>query len=84
MLNLASDKVCPVDRYYGYWGLAAITHYLKESGEIKYAMPLEVLYPVAFTEFDVLLHKSDMQSFLTPQTLSIHLWGGGGNASLFG
>ena len=32
--------------------------------------------PVALTEFDALLHKSDMHNYLTAQTRSIHLWGG--------
>ena len=44
-LNLVSDKVRPVERYYGHWGPAALTHYLQESGEIRYAMPFDVLYP---------------------------------------
>ncbi len=74
-LNLVSNKVRPAEVYWGHWGPIGLTHYLRESGEIRYAMPIEALYPVAPSEFDVLLKKSNMHDYLTEKSLSIHFWG---------
>ena len=75
ILNSMGNKVRPVERYWGHWGPKALTHYLRESGEIRYTMPVEVLYPVAFSELDVLLKGSNMHDYLTAKSLSIHFWG---------
>ena len=74
-LNLVSNKVRPAEVYWGTWGPIGLTHYLRESGEIRYAMPTETLYPVAPSEFDVLLKESNMHDYLTEHSLSIHFYG---------
>ena len=63
---------------WGVWGPAAVTHYLKKTGESKYALPVEGLYPVGFRERrqlvrTAMLHK--VESYLTEQTYSIHFYG---------
>ncbi len=76
ILNLMGNKVRPAERYWGHWGPIGLTYYLRESGEISYAMPVEVLYPVTFSERDALLKESNIHDYLTAKSLSIHFWGG--------
>lgn len=68
----------PIDVWpWGSIGPHALTHYLRETGEISHAMPVEAFYAV---------HISEMERFITPGALTpaqipdsaygLHLWGG--------
>ncbi|QUS35473.1 glycosyltransferase family 2 protein [Falsirhodobacter algicola] len=60
---------------WGVWGPAALTHFLKETGEAEHTLPQEAFYPILF---------KDRRDLLTPGTLTqddfsegcygVHLW----------
>lgn len=68
----------PIDAWpWGSIGPHALTHFLRQTGEISHAMPVETFYAV---------HISEMTRFITPGALipaqipdaayGLHLWGG--------
>lgn len=66
------------DLPWGVWGPHAITAWLHRTGEDKYAFPPEVLYPVPFQNRRHMVNgrrRASVESFLTGNTLSIHLYG---------
>lgn len=78
-LIAAKDAGTPVhvsEQPWGVWGPHAITHFLHVTGEIKYALPLEALYPVTFRDRRTMLKpKFDMTGIITENTRSIHFYG---------
>ncbi len=63
---------------WGVWGPHAVTHYLHKTGEAKYALPIEGLYPVGF-KFRRRLAKGATHDWveqqLTENTYSVHFYG---------
>lgn len=78
-LRAARDAGRPVhvsDMPWGVWGPAAITHYLKKTGEVRFALPQVALYPIHFKDRALMLRPSvEMESFVTEETFSIHFYG---------
>ena len=78
-LEAARDRGEPVhvgDQVWAVWGPKAFTHFLKESGEIRHALPQVALYPYSFSERRKLFRAGiDHSSVITDETLSIHLYG---------
>ncbi len=61
---------------WGVWGPMALTHYLKETGEVRFSMPPMTLYPVAFRDRRLLLRPGwDASGQITEESLSIHFYG---------
>lgn len=63
---------------WGVWGPDALTHFLKETGEIRFSFPGHVLYPVRFSHKRSLIKPSRRhvaEQSIRDETLSIHFWG---------
>lgn len=61
---------------WGVWGPAAVTHFLKETGEIDKALPPRVLYPVPFHKRGAMLAPGRVDpDALSEDTTSIHFYG---------
>ncbi|WP_238987460.1 hypothetical protein [Roseovarius dicentrarchi] len=80
-LQAQADAGTPVhcsDLPWGVWGPQAVTHYIRKTGEDKYAFPREVLYPVPFENRRHLVKARRLaaaEKCLTDKTTSIHLYG---------
>lgn len=78
-LEAARDAGNPVhagELRWGVWGPHAITHYLKKTGEVRYALPPESLYPFGYKDRLLMLRPDyDMSSHVTDNTYSIHFYG---------
>ncbi len=78
-MKRARDAGTPVhtgDQEWGTWGPRAVTHFLHKTGEIRYALPREALYPISFKDRRIMV-KPDAaaERFITPDTYSIHFYG---------
>lgn len=72
----AGDPVHAGAMPWGVWGPHALTHFLKETGEIRYAMPRPTLYPFAYEERRLMLRPGlDPTPWLGPEVFSIHFYG---------
>lgn len=61
---------------WGVWGPQALTHFLHETGEAKYALPRAALYPISFKERRNMLKPGmDLSRWIRPETVSIHFYG---------
>ncbi|WP_339107545.1 hypothetical protein [Thioclava sp. GXIMD4216] len=78
-LEAARDRGEPVhagDQPWGVWGPHGLTHFLKETGEIKHAMPQEALYPIDYKWRAKMTQPGyDWQKHITEKTYSIHFYG---------
>ncbi len=72
----AGNPVHVGEQSWGVWGPQALTHFLHKTGEQKYAMPIEALFPVSFKKRRLMLKPDlDLSEYITDNTLSIHFWG---------
>ena len=72
----AGDPVHASEMVWGVWGPAAITHFLKKTGEVKFALPRVALYPFHYKDRQMMLRPGvDMADFVTDETFSIHFYG---------
>lgn len=63
------------DLPWGVWGPAALTHFLKETGEIAKALPQTAFYPVSFRDRrDLLKPGLDLSDRIGSETYGVHLW----------
>jgi hypothetical protein len=78
-LRALADAGTPVhvgELEWGIWGPRAITHFLHKTGEIRFALPREALYPVPFKERGIMVRPgADAERMITPETYSIHFYG---------
>jgi|GEM_PF-82526 len=80
-LQALKDKGTPThvsELPWGVWGPNAVSHFLKETGEISHSFPGHVIYPVPFKNARAVFVKKRLgyvRSLLLPDTLSIHFWG---------
>ena len=78
-LQAAKDAGNPVhagEQPWGVWGPHAVTHFLHATGEVKYALPQEALYPFTFKDRRLMLRRNfDTSPYVTENTLSVHLYG---------
>ncbi len=64
------------DQPWGAWGPAAFTYFLNRTGEIRHALPREILYPFRFNERLLMLRRGyDVHQHITEDTTSIHFYG---------
>jgi hypothetical protein len=77
-LEAARDAGAPVhvgDMTWGVPGPAAVTHFLRETGEIGNALPQAAFYPIAFKDRrDLLAPGADLSDRIGPETWGVHLW----------
>ena len=60
---------------WGVWGPAAVTYFLKQTGEIAHAKPQEAFYPVSFKDRRKLLEPGNViERQLTDGCYGVHLW----------
>jgi hypothetical protein len=60
---------------WGVWGPDALTHFLRETGEIGHALPQMAFYPVSFRDRRDLLAPGDpVTPGLTGDCMGVHLW----------
>ncbi|OUS19452.1 hypothetical protein DI396_08800 [Litorivita pollutaquae] len=78
-LEDARDAGHPIhasEQPWGVWGPHAVTHFLHKTGEAKYALPQEGLYPFTFRDRRMMLKRNfDTSPYVTENTYSIHLYG---------
>ncbi|WP_254445027.1 hypothetical protein [Ruegeria atlantica] len=61
---------------WGVWGPKAMTWALRQTGEIKYALPEHVFYPLNYTRRRALARPgANLDRFFKEDTVSIHLYG---------
>ncbi|MDH3262940.1 MAG: glycosyltransferase family 2 protein, partial [Paracoccaceae bacterium] len=77
-LGAAAAEGNPVhvsDLPWGIWGPAALTHYLRATGEAKNALPQEAFYPIPFKDRrDMLDPEVDIAPRLGEGCYGVHLW----------
>lgn len=72
----AGDPVPAGEMPWGVWGPHALTHFLKKTGEIRFSMPRETLYPFRYRDRGKMLKRGvDADAFITPDTYSVHFYG---------
>jgi len=60
---------------WGVWGPAAVTYFLKETGEIEHAQPQKAFFPVSFKDRrDLLSPEVDLDDQLGEGCYGVHLW----------
>lgn len=78
-LEKARDEGHPIhasEQPWGVWGPHAVTHFLLKTGEAKYALPQEGLYPFTYRDRRKMLRrKLDTSPYITENTYSVHLYG---------
>ncbi len=63
------------DLKWGVWGPAAVTWFLKETGEISHARPQAAFFPIPFRDRrDLLKPGAEIDARLGPDCLGVHLW----------
>jgi hypothetical protein len=61
---------------WGVWGPHAITHFLKATGEVRFALPRVALYPFEYKDRNLMLRPGfDATTMVTDETFSIHFYG---------
>jgi hypothetical protein len=71
----AGDEFTLADLPWGAAGPAALTHVLYEAGLTRHAQPRSVFYPLTARDLGFLLQDGvDPYPYITPQTLTVHLW----------
>jgi hypothetical protein len=72
----AGNPVHASEQPWGVWGPHAVTHFLHKTGDNKFALPQEGLYPFTFRDRGKMLKpKFDVSPFITENTYSVHLYG---------
>jgi hypothetical protein len=72
----AGNPVHASEMPWGVWGPHALTHFLKATGEVKYALPRVALYPFAYEDRRLMVRPGvDATAYVTDETFSIHFYG---------
>lgn len=72
----AGNPVHASEQPWGVWGPHAVTYFLHKTGEAKYALPQEGLYPFTFKDRRLMLKPNfDTTGYITGKTYSVHLYG---------
>lgn len=60
---------------WGVWGPAALTYFLKKTGEIEHTMVQNAFYPISFKDRRKLLaRKADLSAEINSDCYGVHLW----------
>lgn len=72
----AGRPVHMTEQNWGFTGPAAVTYFLQQSGEIKYAEPQAAFYPVSFKDRNKMIrNRFDIEAdWLTEDTKGVHFW----------
>jgi hypothetical protein len=71
----AGRPVHMTEQNWGFTGPAAVTYFLQQSGEIKFAEPVEAFYPISFKQRNhMIMSKFDIEERLTEDTKGVHFW----------
>lgn len=71
----AGNPVHVSELKWGVWGPSALTHFLRETGEVSHAMPEEAFYPVSFkNRRDFLAPGRLKEADLGAGCYGVHLW----------
>lgn len=71
----AGNPVHMTQQNWGFTGPAAVTYFLQQSGEIKYAGPVEAFYPISFKNRNhMIMSRFDIEKQLTDDTRGVHFW----------
>ena len=78
-LRAARDRGEPVHFSEQEWGLtgpAALSHFLKQTGEWDHALSQQAFYPISFKNRNkMILSRFDVEAdFLTEDTYAVHMW----------
>lgn len=58
------------------YGPPALTHFLRQTGEIAQSQPRGTYFPLPFKELDAAIEPGDLsESHFSPETRAVHLWG---------
>lgn len=72
----AGDPMHVTEMPWGIWGPSALTWALQQTGEIRHALPTDVLYPVLYEDRRVYFrHARQTMQHVTKRTASIHFYG---------
>lgn len=72
----AGNPVHVSEQPWGVWGPHAVTHFLHKTGEAKYALAQDGLYPFAYRDRRMMLKRNfDTSDYVTENTYSVHLYG---------
>lgn len=72
----AGEPVHASEQPWGVWGPHAVTHFLHVTGEARFALPQEGLYPFTFKDRRFMLKRNfDTSPYITENTYSVHLYG---------
>ncbi len=75
-LKAAGTPLHCSEQPWGVWGPHAITHFLKTTGEVRFALPQVALYPFHYADRQLMLRPGvRMEDFVTEETFSIHFYG---------
>ena len=75
-LKAAGTPMAAGEMPWGVWGPHALTHFLKETGEVRHTMPQAALYPVPYEDRNLMLRPgADLSALVTAETFSIHFYG---------
>lgn len=71
----AGRPVHMTEQNWGFTGPAAVTYFLQQSGEIKYAEPVEAFYPISFPQRNHMIRpRFNIEERLTDDTRGVHFW----------
>ncbi|WP_243611746.1 hypothetical protein [Shimia aestuarii] len=71
----AGRPVHMTEQNWGFTGPAAVTYFLQQSGEIKYAEPVEAFYPISFKHRNhMIMSKFNIEEQLNETTKGVHFW----------
>lgn len=71
----AGDPMHVGELPWGVWGPLGITAFASETGEVKHAQSVDVLYPLPFPDRRLLFKRpAKTQSHLTENSVTIHMW----------
>ncbi|SHH46330.1 hypothetical protein [Cognatishimia maritima] len=71
----AGKPVHMTEQEWGFTGPAAVTWFLQKTGEIEYAKPQEVFFPVSYKRRNhLILSRFAPEDRFTSETRAVHLW----------
>lgn len=71
----AGTPVHLTEQNWGFTGPAAVTHFLKETGEIAHAQGVDVFYPISFKDRNHMIRRSfNIPDRLSDNTKGVHFW----------
>lgn len=69
------DPVHVAEMPWGIWGPLGVTHFLKKTGEARFARPEDVYYPIHFKDRQMFFRRpARVMRRLTDETMTIHMW----------